>query len=139
LKKLYIFELLHSKRIHPSACSHKAQSFLPNHAPKTPESQQLFFGLQLVSIIFQHPAIQTKNVRPFGGFFQQKKCASQRKDSIQTVIRTSRRLDSFSGKPFRTFQSFQKFKTEIKNQKSIAVDVLFKAYPMVQLSGPSTL
>jgi hypothetical protein len=129
------------KRIHPPACSHKPQSFLPNRATKTPESQQLFFGLRIVSIIFQHPAIQTKNVRPFGGFFQQIKVCQpiERKDSIQTVIQTSRRLDSFSGKLLRTFQSFQIFKTEIKNQKSMAVDGLFKAYPMVQLSCPSTL
>jgi hypothetical protein len=48
--------------------------FPPNSAPKMPESQQLFFGLPLVGRIFeefQHPAIQTKIVQPFGGFFQQ--------------------------------------------------------------------
>jgi hypothetical protein len=43
-----------------------------NRAPKMPESQQLFFGLPLVSRIFeefQHAAIQAKIVQPFGGFF----------------------------------------------------------------------
>jgi hypothetical protein len=53
---------------------HKPRSFPPNRAPKMPESPQLFFGLWLVSRIFkefQHAAIQTKIVQPFGGFFQQ--------------------------------------------------------------------
>jgi hypothetical protein len=44
-------------------------------------------------------------------------------------------LDSF----FRTLKSFQVFKSEIKNQKPIAVDVLFKAYPMVPLSCRSNV
>jgi hypothetical protein len=56
------------------------------------ESQQLFFGLRLVSTIFeefQHPAIQTKIVQHFGGIFHQIKMRQPigRKDSIQTVIR----------------------------------------------------
>jgi hypothetical protein len=45
---------------------------------------------------------------------------------MQTVIQTSRRLDSYS-------------RVKLKNQKPIAVDVLFKAYPMVPLSGRSNL
>jgi hypothetical protein len=50
-----------------------------------------------VSEEFQHPAIQTKIVQPFGRFFHQLKVRQPkgRMDSIQTVIRTSRRLDSF--------------------------------------------
>jgi hypothetical protein len=61
-----------------------------------PESQQLFFGLRLVSRIFeefQHPAIKTKTVQHFGRFFHQIKVRQPigRKDSTQTVIRTSRR------------------------------------------------
>jgi hypothetical protein len=47
------------------------QSFPPNRAPKMAEGQQLFFGLWLVSRIIQHPAIQTKTVPPFGGFYHQ--------------------------------------------------------------------
>ncbi len=62
--------------------------------------QQLFLGLQLVSRIFeekQQSAIQTKIEQHFGGFFQQIKMRQpiRRKDSKQTVISTSRRLDSF--------------------------------------------
>jgi hypothetical protein len=96
------------KRIHPSAYSHKPQSFLPNRAPKTPESQQLFFGLQLVSRIFQHPAIQIKIVQPFGVFFPQIKARQPigRKDSMQTVNRTSRRLDSFLYEVAQNFEVF---------------------------------
>jgi hypothetical protein len=61
------------------------------------ESQQLVFEFRLMSRIFQHPAIQTKIEQPFGGFFQQIKVRQPigRKDSIQIVIRTSKRLDSF--------------------------------------------
>jgi hypothetical protein len=46
---------------------------------------------------FQHPAIQTKIEQHFGGFFHQIKVRQPigRQDSMQTVIRTSRRLDSF--------------------------------------------
>jgi hypothetical protein len=61
------------------------------------EKQQLFFGLRHVSRIIKHPAIQTKIEHPFGGFFQQIKVYQPigRKDSTQTGIQTSRRLDSF--------------------------------------------
>jgi hypothetical protein len=94
------------KLIQLPACSdhvlygHRQVSFPPNRAPEMPESQQLFFGLRIVSRIFeefQHPTIQTKIVQPFGGFFEQINICQPigRKDSIQTVIRASRRLDSF--------------------------------------------
>ena len=53
----------------------KLQSFRPNHATKMRERHQLFFGLQLVSKEFQHPAIQTKIEQHFGGFFHQNKSA----------------------------------------------------------------
>jgi hypothetical protein len=64
------------------------------------ESQQLFFRLQILSRIFeefQHPAIQTKIVQHFGGFFHQLKVCQPKgkKDSIKIAIPTSRRLDSF--------------------------------------------
>jgi hypothetical protein len=75
---------------------HNPQPFPSNRALKMLDRQQLFFGLQLVSD-FLHPAIQTKIVQSFGGFFHQIKVRQliERKDSIQTVILTSRRLDSF--------------------------------------------
>jgi hypothetical protein len=46
---------------------------------------------------FQHPAIQTKNRAAFWQIFSSNKSApaNKRHDSMQTVIRTSRRLDSF--------------------------------------------
>jgi hypothetical protein len=61
------------------------------------ESQQLFLRLQLVSEENQQSAIQTKIEHHFGGFFPQIKGQQPigRKDSKQTVIPTSRRLDSF--------------------------------------------
>jgi hypothetical protein len=75
------------------------------------ESHKLFFGLRLVSRIFeefQHPAIKTKIVQHFCGFVHQIKVRQPigKKDSVQTVGTS-----------------------EIKNQKHIAVYVLFKSYP----------
>jgi hypothetical protein len=84
------------------------------------ESQQLFFGLRLVSEEFQHPAIQTKIDQSLSRFSYQIKVCWQkgRKDSIQTIIQTSRRLDYFFMKWLRTLKSFQIFKTEIKKSKT---------------------
>ncbi len=45
---------------------HKTQSFPPNQSPKMRES---LCGLRRVSKEFQHPAIQTRIVQHFGGFF----------------------------------------------------------------------
>ncbi len=136
------------KWIQPPAClDHslhvlKPWYFPPNCAPKMWERHPLFFGLQLASKGFQHPAMQTKIEQHFGGFFHQIKVLQpiERQDSMQTMIRTSRRLDHFCMKWLRTLKSFQIFKSELKNQKPIAVDVLFKAYPMmVPLSCRSNL
>jgi hypothetical protein len=57
-----------------------------------------------------------------------------RQDSMQTVIQTSRRLDSFLHEAAQNLNSFKAFKSEINKSKHIAFDVLFKAYPMVPLS-----
>jgi hypothetical protein len=75
------------------------------------EGQQLFFGLWLVSRIFdkfQHNAIQTKIVQHFGGFFHQIKVHQPkgRKDSIRTVIQTTMRLDSFLNEAAHNFEVF---------------------------------
>jgi hypothetical protein len=92
---------------------HKPPSFPPNHAPIMRESQQLFFELRLVNRIFeefQHLAIQTKVVQHFGEYFHQIKVRQPRgrKDSIQTVIVTIRRLDS----------CLYAFKSEINKSKT---------------------
>jgi hypothetical protein len=72
---------------------------------------QLFFELRLVSKEFQHPAIQTKIEQHFGGFFHQIKVHQPigRQDSMQIVIRTSRRLDSFLHE--EVVQKFEVFST----------------------------
>jgi hypothetical protein len=74
---------------------HKPRSFSAEPCSKNAERKQLFFGLRLVSKEFQHPTIQTKTAQHFGGFFHQIKMRQpiERKDSIKTVIRRSRRLD----------------------------------------------
>jgi hypothetical protein len=75
------------------------------------ESQQMLSGLRLVKRIFeenQQSAIQTKIEHHFGGFFQQIKGRQPigRKDSKQTVIPTSRRLDSFLYEAAQNFELF---------------------------------
>jgi hypothetical protein len=84
------------------------------------ESQQLFLGLRLVSKELHHSAIQTKIEENFGGFFHQIKVRQPvgRKESKQTVIPTSRRLDYFCMKRLRTLISSQIFKIKIKKSKT---------------------
>ena len=88
------------------------------------ECQQLFFDGRPVSKKFeefQHLAIQTKTVQHFGRFFHQMKVCQPigRKNSIQTVIRTSRRgWIHFCMKRLRTLKSFKIFKSEIKKSKT---------------------
>jgi hypothetical protein len=48
-------------------------------------------------------------------------------------------LDVFCPKLLRTLNSFKIFKIKIKKSKTIGVEVLFKAYPMVPLSCRSNL
>jgi hypothetical protein len=93
----------------------KPQSFSPNRAPKMRERHQLFFGLRLASKEFHHSAIQTKIEVHFGGFFQQMKVRLPiaRQDSMQTVIRTSRRLESFLHEAAQNFEVF----SNIQDQK----------------------
>jgi hypothetical protein len=75
----------------------KPGSFLLNRSPKMRERYQLFFGLRLASKNLHHSVIQTKIELHFGGIFHQMKVRQPigRQDSMQTMIRTSRRLDSF--------------------------------------------
>jgi hypothetical protein len=66
---------------------------------------------------FQHPPIQPKIVQHFGGYFHQIKVHQPigRKDSIQTMIRTNRRLDSFLHEAAQNFFKYSELK--LKNQK----------------------
>jgi hypothetical protein len=79
----------------------------------------LFFGLWLASKKFHHSAIQTKIELHFGGFFHQMKVRQPigRQDSMQTVNRTSRRLDSFLHKAAQNFElwNIQDQKLKIKS------------------------
>ena len=73
------------------------------------EKHQLAFGLRLESEELHHSAIQTKIEESFGGFFHQICKSAQpkgRKDSNQTVIPTSRRLDSFLYEAAQNFDLF---------------------------------
>jgi hypothetical protein len=79
------------------------------------ESHQLFFGLWLANNKFHHSATQTKIVLHFGGFFHQMKVRQPigRQHSMQTVNRTSRRLDSFLHEAAQNFE----FLSNIQDQK----------------------
>jgi hypothetical protein len=70
---------------------------------------QLFFGLRLVSKEFHHSAIRSKIKQHVCGFFHQIKVRQPigRQDSMQTVIRTSRRLDSFLHEAAQNLEVFQ--------------------------------
>jgi hypothetical protein len=63
---------------------------------------------QIVSKEFHHSAIQTKIEQNFGRFYYQIKVRQPRggQDSMQTVIRTSRRLDSILDEAAQNFEVF---------------------------------
>jgi hypothetical protein len=69
---------------------------------------QLFVGSGLISKEFQHLAIQIKIEQHFSGFFHQIKVRQpiERQDYMQTVIQTSRRLDSFLHEETQNFEVF---------------------------------
>jgi hypothetical protein len=96
------------------ACAQTAIFFAKPYSINAGEIS-IVFGLRLEGKEFHHSAIQTKIEELFGGFFHQiKVCQTiEGQDSMQTVIRTSTRLDSFLR--LRTLKSFQIFK--IKNKK----------------------
>jgi hypothetical protein len=91
----------------------KRDLFPPNRAPKMRESQQLFFGLRFVSGRISTFRNQNQIVQHFGGFFHQIKVRQPigRKDSIQTVIRTSRSLDSSLYEAAQDFKVFANVQT----------------------------
>jgi hypothetical protein len=70
------------------------------------EIHQLFFGLWLACKKFHPSATQTKIELHFGEFFYQMKVRQPigRQDSMQTVNRTSRRLDSFLHEAAQNFE-----------------------------------
>jgi hypothetical protein len=98
------------------------------------ESQQ-FLRLRLVSEENQQSAIQTKIEHHFGGFFPQIKGRQPigRKDSKQTGKQEVGFIFVWSGSDLWTL--FKYSRSKLKNQKHIAVDVLFKAYPIIPLLG----
>jgi hypothetical protein len=88
--------------------------------PNRREGHQLFFGLRLESEELHHSAIQTNIEEHFGGFFHQIKVCQPigRKDSMQIVIRISRRLDLFLHEAAQNLNSSQIFKIKMKKSKT---------------------
>ncbi len=121
---------LHGSRF----ASAQTEIFSTEPCSKNAGETSIVFGLPFVSKEFQN---QTEIEQHFGGFFHQIKVCQPigRQDSMQTVIQTSRRVDFFfawSGSELWSLSEYSRVKFE--NQNPIAVDVLFKAYPMVPLS-----
>jgi hypothetical protein len=79
------------------------------------ERHQLFFGLRLAGKKFHHSAIQTQIEENFGGFFHQMEVRQPigRQDSMQTVNRTSRRLDSFLHEVAQNLELLSNIKDQI--------------------------
>jgi hypothetical protein len=83
----------------------KLRYFPSNRAPKIRDRHQLFFGLRFMSKEFQQ-AIQTKIEQHFGRVFHQIKVRQPigRQESMQTMIRTSRRFNSFLHEAVQNFE-----------------------------------
>ncbi len=84
------------------------------------EIHLLSFGLRLEIEELHHSAILTKIEQHFGGFFHQIKVRQPigRKDSMQTVSRTSRRFNSFCMERLRTLNSYKIFEIKTKKLKT---------------------
>jgi hypothetical protein len=82
---------------------------------------QLFFELRLISKEFHHSAIQTNIELHFGGVFHQMKVHQPigRQDLMQTVIRTSRRLESFLHEAAQNFDLL----SNIQDQKLKIINI----------------
>jgi hypothetical protein len=109
------------------------------------ESQQLVFGLRLVRRIFEETLTSLnpkQNSATLWRIFSSKKRAPvKRKKGFYTNRNPNKQEVGInfvlSGSELSCLFKFSKVK--LKNQKHVAVDVLFKAYPMVPLSCRSNL
>jgi hypothetical protein len=101
-----------------------------------------WFGLRdvlILQIFYSQVAIQ-RTIVDFPAFLKYNSAEKIVVCPIQTVIRTSRRLDSFlyeSGSELSSL--FKNSKLQLKNQKPITVDAFFMAYPIKPLSCRSNM
>jgi hypothetical protein len=100
----------------PACLDHGWHVLKPRSFPRAPRDMnhagETSIVLWFVSKEFQHTAIQTKIEQHFRGFFHQIKVRHpiERQDSMQTVIQTIRRLDSFLNEVAQNLTSFLIFK-----------------------------
>jgi hypothetical protein len=97
------------------------------------ERHQLFFGLWLVSKEFQHPAIRPKIEQHLGGFFSSNKSALANRKTGFYANRDPNKQEVrfiFAWSGAELWSLFKYSRVKFQNQKPIAVDVLFKVYPM---------
>ncbi len=121
--------------------SHKPQSFPPNQSPKMRESQQLVFGLRLVRRIFEENLTSCNPYQNSATPLSNKHEPANRETGFYTNRNPNKQEVGFnfvwSGSEL--WSLFKYSEVKLKNQEHIAVDVLFKAYPMVPLSRRSNL
>jgi hypothetical protein len=112
LKQLQSSELLHAKRplilllVRFTVCMCTSRDLFCQTVLHKWGRDIMFFGLRLSCKKFHQSATQTKTKLHYGGFFHQMKVRQPigRQDSIQTVNRTSRRLDSFLHEAAQNFE-----------------------------------
>ncbi len=145
LKRLQSSEPLHAK-MNPTSCLFRSRFaknpvFLLADAllcdKKICQSAALFwFGWQDAGILYS-PTVFQRTIDYLPHFWSTVQRKRSQLEHMQTVIQTSRRLDSFLHEAAQNLNSYQIFK--IKNKKPTAVDVLLKAYLMILLSCRSNL
>ncbi len=130
------------KWIQPHAClDHglhmlKPQSFPPNRAPKMQERQQLFwdYGSWAKNSNTRNP--NQNRVALWLIFSSYKSAPANRKTGFYANRDPNKQevgfIFAWSGSEL--WSLFKYSKVKLKNQKPIAVDALFKAFPMVPLS-----
>ncbi len=117
----------------------KPQSFLPNRACSK-NAGEISIVLWISARKWRIPSFRNRNQNraTLWRIFSSNESAPAnrgRQDSLQTVIQTRRRLDSFLHEAALNFELL----SNTQNLKHIAVDVILKGYPKVPLSCRSNM
>ncbi len=136
------------KWIQPPACSdHSLHRILSSYwlahfyLMKKSTKVLLYFGLDCGMMEFFAYELQSKEqLISLPHFWSSVRRKRLQFEHMQTVIRTSRRIRGlFAWSDSELWSCFKYSELKSKNLKPVAVDVLFKAYPMVPLSCRSNL
>ncbi len=139
-KEFKVLSRFMQKWIQPPAClDHglhvlKPRFFLPNYAPKRQERYQLFFG----SKVRNSNILQSKQNRAalWWRMFSSNKSAPASRKTGFYASRDPKKQEVgliFTWSNSELWSLFKYSRVKFKNQNSLVVDVLFKAYPIVPL------